>query len=123
MNHKHLIAQGNISCPPQDCSMIEQWMSQLINNLGMIAIIHPQAAYCETVGNRGVTCICAIATSHIVLHVWDESEFGSFQLDVYTCSELCLDIVWNAIKEFRPFDVKYKFYDRESGFSLLEESL
>ena len=122
MHHNHLIAQGSVSNPPTDCEVIESWMGDLIQSLGMSPLISPKAAYCETIGNRGVTCISAIETSHIVLHVWDEAEVGSFQLDVYTCSNLDLEVVWSAIKVFQADNIQYKFYDRKSGFKLIGES-
>tara|TARA_R100001015_G_C4618000_1_gene174403 strand:- start:1274 stop:1813 length:540 start_codon:yes stop_codon:yes gene_type:complete len=85
----------------------------------MKILIEPQAKYCDTDGNRGVTCICAIETSHVVLHIWDETKPARLQLDIYTCSHLELPHVWNKIRQLKPFDIKYKFYDRDKNFTLL----
>ena len=121
VEHKHLMAIAESSNPPKDVGKICSWMKKLVHDLGMVVLIKPKARYCDTVGNRGLTCICAIETSHIVLHAWDEGEIGLIQLDVYTCAELNTDVVWNSLKQFETSNIKYKFYDRKNNFTLLEE--
>ena len=71
--------------------------------------------------NEGYTCITAIETSHIVLHSWDKCYPKRIQLDIYTCSNLELPLIWKAIKRWRPYNVQWKFYDRSSGFNLLDD--
>ena len=102
--------------PPIDEKTTEDWMLNLIHSLGMKPLINPKASYCNTLGNRGLTCISAIETSHIVLHAWDEFQPAKMQLDVYTCSSLDVTTVWAAIRQFQPFRIKYKFYDRDNDF-------
>ena len=121
VEHNHLLVVADIAAPAFREDEIESWMNRLISDLGMIALIPPKAVYCDTIGNRGMTCICAVETSHIVVHFWDEGA-GSMQLDVYTCSKLDLDVVWKAVEQFRPTNLKYKFYDRQNGFLLVDES-
>lgn len=82
----------------------------------------PNITYVDQVGNRGITCMALIETSHIVLHIWDEQNPGLFQLDVYSCKTFDLDIVISCLKE--SFDVKklqYKFLDRTSNLLLIDE--
>jgi len=123
MKHEHLMLQANVAVPLVDGRYAEQWMSNLIVALGMKELIPPKGAYCHTEGNRGLTCICAIETSHIVLHSWDETSPGNIQLDVYTCAPLSLDVVIAALDEMKPTNIQYKFYDRDNAFTLLEHVL
>jgi len=78
--------------------------------------------YCNKTGNKGITGFAIIETSHIVLHTWDEDTPAILQLDVYTCSDLEIDLVFNALSLFRPITTDYKFLDRESGFTEISES-
>jgi S-adenosylmethionine/arginine decarboxylase-like enzyme len=120
LKHEHLLVMAEIANPPTVPSLVEAWMLELIFALGMDPLIEPKAVYCDIEGNRGMTCICAIATSHIVLHTWDEGPLR-MQLDVYTCSALDLDIVWERMKPFGVREIAYKFYDRSNGFALVDE--
>ena len=79
----------------------------------------PYAKYCEVPGNRGVTCVTIIETSHVAIHVWDEDDPSVVQLDVYTCSDLDKDTVFDALKIFKPNKIDYKFLDRETSLSSL----
>ena len=120
--HQHLIVIADVNNPLDHARYAEQWMSRLVDNMNMTVLIPPQAVYCEMVGNRGLTGICAIETSHVAIHMWDEPHPAMMQLDVYTCSDLDLRVVWDAIEEFEPVAIKYKFYDRDKEFRLLGES-
>tara|TARA_B100000003_G_C10822960_1_gene327672 strand:+ start:450 stop:713 length:264 start_codon:yes stop_codon:yes gene_type:complete len=75
----------------------------------------PHVAYCAVPGNRGVTGVVVIETSHIALHVWDETAPALLQLDVYTCSELDPKIIADCLHEWRPTTIEYKFLDRDSA--------
>jgi S-adenosylmethionine/arginine decarboxylase-like enzyme len=110
---------ADVNCPPSSCEEIEYWMSGLVKSLGMKELIQPKAVYCNKEGNEGVTCICAIETSHIVLHSWDGQVPQKIQLDIYTCSKLNIVSVWEKIKRFEAYNIQYKFYDRKNGFKLL----
>ena len=47
----------------------------------------PIVAYSDKVGNRGLTGIVIIETSHIAFHSWDESLPAVIQLDIYSCKD------------------------------------
>ena len=79
----------------------------------------PYAAYSDMIGNRGLTAVTIIETSHIVIHVWDESQPALMQLDVYTCSTLDPYDVMEAIQEFSPVNVQMKYLDREHDLTEL----
>ena len=116
--HKHLIVRAEVNNPPVDETWAIQWISKLTSDIGMNILLGPFARYLDVVGNRGLTVATIIETSHIVMHVWDEDKPAMLQLDVYTCGPLDTDVIFNAIKEFYPTKVEYKYLDREH--SLME---
>jgi S-adenosylmethionine/arginine decarboxylase-like enzyme len=72
-------------------------------------------------GNRGLTAIVMIETSHIALHVWDETNPGMIQFDLYTCSNLPVDLVIKSLEDNLGLkDYKYMVIERETGFNILE---
>ena len=86
----------------------------------MNILMGPYAVYSEMEGNAGLTAVTIIETSHIALHVWDEVEPALMQLDVYTCSKLDIQDVFDAIQDWEPTKVEYKYIDRENGLTLLD---
>lgn len=123
LRHQHLIVNAHVKNPPKCPEAMVEWTKQLIADMKMKVLLGPFAVYCEMPGNRGLTCISAIETSSITLHSWDEGELGNVQFDVYTCSELDLDMVFNAIQEWEPVEITYKFLDRENGLQLLKKDV
>ena len=119
LKHKHLIVRAEVSNPPKIEADIVEWARNLIQSIGMKIMMGPYAKYCEVQGNRGVTCVTIIETSHVAIHVWDEDDPSVVQLDVYTCSDLDKDTVFDALKQFKPVKIDYKFLDRETSLSSL----
>jgi S-adenosylmethionine/arginine decarboxylase-like enzyme len=117
--HKHLIVRAEIKNPPKAEATVKIWMGELIEKIGMKLMMGPYAKYLDVKGNRGLTCVAIIETSHIALHVWDEDDPALMQLDVYTCGNLDPYDVVNAIQEFEPTKVEMKYLDRENGLSEL----
>jgi S-adenosylmethionine/arginine decarboxylase-like enzyme len=120
--HKHLLVRAQISNPVLDIDQISKWISTLVDSIQMKILHGPVSVYCNKEGNRGITAFAIIETSHIVLHTWDEETPATLQLDVYTCSELEIDLVFNALSIFQPITLDYKFLDREQGFTDITES-
>ena len=120
--HKHLIIRAETNKTPTDPAWAHQWLTKLVKKIGMKICQGPITAYVNVPGNKGLTGLVVIETSHIVLHIWDEQNPGLFQLDVYSCKTFDLDIVISCLKE--SFDVKklqYKFLDRTSDLLLIDE--
>jgi len=111
--HKHLIVRAELNNPPKCSEAINEWMRTLVAKIDMKILMGPYSVYSEMVGNRGLTAVTIIETSHIAMHVWDEEEPALMQLDVYTCSTLDPYDVVNAIQEFDPVNVQMKYIDRE----------
>jgi S-adenosylmethionine/arginine decarboxylase-like enzyme len=115
LEHKHLIVRAEVNLPPRDESWAVKWVSELIDKIGMRALVGPFARYLDVEGNRGLTVACIIETSHIAMHVWDEPSPALVQLDVYTCGALDTAIIFRELEQFDPVRVEYKYLDREHG--------
>jgi S-adenosylmethionine/arginine decarboxylase-like enzyme len=98
------------------------FLEKLVERINMKIIKGPFASYVDKPGNRGLTAIVMIETSHIAFHIWDEQDPGLMQFDLYTCGELNLPEVLLAIGEqFNIVSMDYNLFDRENGF-VLEDS-
>lgn len=116
--HHLLVVNARIKDPPKDPEFITEWKKRLVEDIGMKILNGPHAMYHDMPGNRGLTAVTIIETSHIALHVWDEDEPGVLRLDVYSCAEFKIDTILKAIEQFNPTHVDYKFLDR-TGDSIL----
>ena len=123
LEHKHLIVRAELLNPPQCAIEIQDWMRKLVETISMKILMGPYAIYSDMVGNRGLTAVTIIETSHIAMHVWDEEDPALMQLDVYTCSALNIDDVFDALDEFAPIHVQYKYIDRENELTLLKTGI
>jgi len=115
-NHLHQIIMGEVFNPPTDKEVVQKWMSELVDKIGMKKLIEPIAVYVEAVGNRGMTCCVLIETSHIAWHVWDEESPGMLQFDLYTCGELDSDLVYREVANFFGLgSYTLRVFDRSQG--------
>lgn len=115
IEHKHLIVRALVERPPKFPVGVEVWFKHLIEALGMKLLDGPHVRYVHKEGNRGVTGVAIIETSHLAMHVWDEQSPALMQLDVYTCGALDPKVVFDALKDFEPETVEFKYLDREHG--------
>ena len=114
--HKHLIVRADIGWCPQeeDLNKISDWIRSLIKNIDMKLLAGPYTTYVNEKGNKGMTSVAIIETSHIALHIWDEVSPGLMQLDVYSCADFNPPDVFDKVNElFRTIKMEYKFLDRE----------
>ena len=121
--HKHIIIRALCEKPPRDCDVAVEWWNELVDSIGMAKLDiqnNPICGYVDTPGNAGLTICGIIETSHITMHVWDESNPALIQLDVYTCSSLDKNKVFEALDDFDPVKVEYKQFDRE--YAIKEET-
>lgn len=123
LEHKHLIVRAELKNPPQCAESIKDWMKVLVDTIDMKILMGPYSIYSDMIGNRGLTAVTIIETSHIAIHVWDEVDPALMQLDVYTCSKLNIDDVFEALKQFEPLHVEYKYIDRENELTLLDKGI
>ena len=114
--HKHLIVRADIGWCPQeeDLNKISDWIRSLIKKIDMKLLAGPYTTYVSEKGNKGMTSVAIIETSHIALHIWDEVSPGLMQLDVYSCANFNPPDVFDKINSlFQTIKMEYKFLDRE----------
>lgn len=118
--HKHLIIRAEVKKTPVDPDWAVEWLTHLVKKIGMKILMGPYATYCSVPGNAGLTAAVIIETSHIVLHSWDESEIGELQIDIYTCSHLKPQDIFEELAQFEPEKIEFKYLDRQNGLREVE---
>ena len=118
--HKHLIIRAETNKTPRDPSWAHSWLRGLVDKIGMKICQGPITAYVDVVGNKGLTGVVIIETSHIAMHCWDEGNPGLMQLDVYTCGPFDPNIIFEELKQFEPVKMEYKYLDREHNLTEVE---
>ena len=118
LKHHHLLISAKVNNPPKagDQPYLDSWVKELIDGIGMKLLDGPHIKYVSVPGNRGLTMVCIIETSHIAMHVWDEPDPAMIELDVYSCATLDPKVVIEYLQLFEPVEIKAKFLDREKGF-------
>ena len=120
--HKHLLINARVEKPMSSEEEAKTFLKNLVERIDMKIIQGPFASYVDKPGNRGLTAIVMIETSHIAFHIWDEEDPGLMQFDLYTCGKLNLPSVLLALGEqFKIISLDYNLFDREKGF-VLEDS-
>ena len=114
--HKHLIIRAEANKVPTDEEQLTKWLKDFIEFIGMKILMGPYVKYCTMEGNRGITGIAVIETSHIAIHIWDEPVPALIQMDVYSCANFDPYKIANKIKEdFEIIKIDYKYLNRETG--------
>ena len=114
--HKHLIIRAEANKVPTDEEQLTKWLKDFIEFIGMKILMGPYVKYCTMEGNRGITGIAVIETSHIAIHIWDEPVPALIQMDVYSCADFGPYKIANKIKEdFDVVKIDYKYLNRETG--------
>ena len=120
IEHKHLIIRAEVLNPPKDEVWVQNWLTMLVDKIGMKIAKGPITAYVDVPGNEGITGLVAIETSHIAIHIWELLEPALVQLDVYTCSSLDKDMIFAELEQWNPTKVEWKYLDREFGLNEVE---
>ena len=117
--HKHLLINAKVRDPINSEEQGIDFLTRLVERIDMKIIKGPFASYVDKPGNRGLTAIVMIETSHIAFHIWDEMDPSLVQFDLYTCGKLNLAEVLLAFGEtFNIVSMDYQLFDRENGFVL-----
>ena len=143
IQHKHIILRATVKNPITDPKHAVEWFNEMVEEIGMKKLKldedhiqftfmeghgeflykvpqNPICGYVETPGNRGLTIVGIIETSHIAMHIWDEQDPALVQLDVYTCSDLPKYKIIKKLDEMKPVNVEWEIYDREHKLSKVE---
>ena len=110
--HKHLIIRAEVISPLTDERTVRRWLRNLVEKIDMNIIKGPYAAYVSKEGNRGVTGVVMIETSHISIHIWDEIKPALVQCDVYSCAEFSSNEVLANFMIMEPTKIEYMLLDR-----------
>ena len=86
-DHIHMIIRAEVNNPITSEKELKRWLRKLVKKIDMKIIKGPYTAYVSKEGNRGITGVVMIETSHIAIHVWDEISPALVQCDVYSCAE------------------------------------
>lgn len=113
--HNHLIMKGQCFSPPMKTATARTWMIGVVESQNMSLLAEPIAKYSQAPGNRGITVMALITTSHVVAHFWDEVIPTEFQLDLYSCAPIRVGELVNSLSVFQPTNIKYKIIDRSDN--------
>jgi|TARA_X000001036_G_scaffold365904_1_gene350521 S-adenosylmethionine/arginine decarboxylase-like enzyme len=116
LKHKHLLIRAEVQNPPKNEEETISWMRKLIKTIDMNILAGPYSSQVSKKGNKGLSGVAIIDTSHISIHTWDEQEPALIQLDVYSCKEFKKSDVIDCLDDFKPVTVEYKYFDRETNF-------
>ncbi|MFZ9741207.1 MAG: S-adenosylmethionine decarboxylase family protein [Candidatus Nanopelagicaceae bacterium] len=120
--HKHLLVNAKVTNPMNTEEEGINFLKFLVDQINMKIIKGPFASYVDAEGNKGLTAVVMIETSHIAFHIWDEPNPGLLQFDLYTCGSLDLYKAIDILKEhFNVVEMDYVLFDRENGF-VVEQS-
>jgi S-adenosylmethionine/arginine decarboxylase-like enzyme len=120
--HKHLLINAKVNKPMQSENEAIDFLTRLVDKIDMKIIKGPFASYVDKEGNKGLTAIVMIETSHIAFHIWDEVEPGLLQFDLYTCGSLDVNTVFAIMQEAFDIDsLDYVLFDRENGFVIEQQ--
>ena len=121
IQHKHILVNAKVKNPIKSEQEAIKFLNELVDAIDMKIIQGPYASYVDKEGNRGLTAIVMIETSHVAFHIWDESDPSLLQFDLYTCGEMDKDVVLNLLrKRFDVVDMDWRLFDRANGFLLLD---
>lgn len=111
------MVNGITNTPPTSKRELKKWLRQLVHDIGMHRIGGPFIKYVKAPGNKGLTAVVMIETSHIALHIWEEGEQPYFRFDLYTCGPLHHASVIRTVAKFMDSPkMEWCVYDRENGF-------
>lgn len=115
--HKHMLVNARVIDPIKTPEEGIEFLRDLVNRIDMKIIQGPYASYVDAEGNKGLTAVVMIETSHIAFHIWDEPNPGLLQFDLYTCGSLDKFEVLNALNNTFNIDtIEWVLFDRENGF-------
>ena len=115
--HKHLIIRAEVKHPITSEWELRKWLKNLVKIIDMKIVGGPYTAYVTKEGNRGITGVVMIETSHISIHIWDEPTPALVQCDVYSCAEFQQGEVIMHLDIMKPKKIEYMMVDRSEEIS------
>ena len=115
--HKHIVIRAKVLEPITSEKVLKKWLKDLTKIIKMKIIKGPYASYVTKDGNRGITGIVMIETSHIAIHIWDEESPALVQCDVYSCAEFQRGEVIMHLGSMKLKMIEYMMMDRSKEIS------
>ena len=115
--HKHIIIRAEVLEPITSEKELKKWLRDLVKIIKMKIIKGPYASYVTREGNRGITGVVMIETSHISIHIWDEERPSLVQCDIYSCAEFQQGEVIMHLGIMKPQKIEYMMVDRSEEIS------
>ena len=115
--HKHIVIRAKVLEPITSEKVLKKRLKDLTKIIKMKIIKGPYASYVTKDGNRGITGIVMIETSHIAIHIWDEESPALVQCDVYSCAEFQRGEVIMHLGSMKPKMIEYMMMDRSKEIS------
>ena len=115
--HKHLIIRAEVKHPITSEWELRKWLKNLVKIIDMKIVGGPYTAYVTKEGNRGITGVVMIETSHISIHIWDEERPSLVQCDIYSCAEFQQGEVIMHLGIMKPKKIDYMMVDRSEEIS------
>ena len=94
----------------------KSWLRNLVKVIDMKIVKGPYASYVSKEGNRGITGVVMIETSHIAIHIWDEERPSLVQCDVYSCAEFSTPEVLVQFNMMEVVKIDYLLLNRAEVF-------
>jgi S-adenosylmethionine/arginine decarboxylase-like enzyme len=113
--------RGYLQTPPKEETVLNQWLTELVERVRMVVVAGPTSVYVDEPGNEGITGTVTLATSHAAIHVWDKEEPAFFQFDIYSCSEFSADEVLDHFAQFGLISCQWIYIDRNKGLNVVAE--
>lgn len=122
--HNQIILNGYVNKPFKNTDAAIEWLKELVNKIDMKIVQGPYSSYVDVPGNRGITAMVMIETSHIAFHIWDEEDPALLQFDLYTCSTLDANLVLDEIKQVMDLtNYEFMILERAKGFNITASKL
>jgi S-adenosylmethionine/arginine decarboxylase-like enzyme len=125
LNHKHVIFKAKLSNPPTTELQIHRWIEAIVPEIGMEFFMGPYVKKSDLEGNKGITGVAIITTSHICLHTFDNDDGTSdLQLDVYSCKCFEKQIIIDSLKVlYGAHDFEILELDRNNNLKIEGKSM
>ena len=118
LQHNHLLIRAEVNRPIKEERILKKWLKDLVHKIDMNIIKGPYVKYVDKVGKRGITGFVMIETSHIAIHIWDETDPALVQFDIYSCANFSIHEVVMHLAPMKPIKIEHLFIDRENKFNL-----
>lgn len=114
-NHLHVVIKAYVSNPPRKVEDVSDWLSRLVEKVGMVVVAGPTSVRVDEPGNEGCTGTVTLSTSHASIHIWDAGSPALIQFDLYSCKKFEVESVREHLNEFGIVEGTFLLLDRNGA--------